>query len=102
MPTVAMPAEPRSCREVEIYTRRRCPRCTFAKQLLERKGVAYVEHAVEAGPEVAVLMRVRTGANTLPQILLRGRALGGCHDLHRLDREGLLDRMLVGGRTGDP
>ncbi len=79
---------------VEIYTRRRCPRCTFARQLLERKGIDYVEHALEAGPEVRVMMRVRTGSDTAPQILIDGRAIGGCDALHRDEQNGALDRML--------
>lgn len=79
---------------VEIYTRRRCPRCTFARQLLERKGIAYLEHALEAGPEVRVMMRVRTGSNTAPQILVDGRALGGCDALHREEQRGTLDALL--------
>ena len=80
---------------IEIYTRRRCPRCTFARQLLERRGIEYLEHALEAGPEVRVMMRVRTGSNTAPQILIDGRALGGCDALHREDQRGRLDRLLA-------
>ncbi len=83
-----------SATRVEIYTRRRCPRCTFARQLLDRKGIAYVEHALEAGPEVRVMMRVRTGCNTAPQILIDGRPLGGCDALHLEERRGTLDRIL--------
>lgn len=79
---------------VEIYTRRRCPRCTFARQLLDRKGITYVEHALEAGPEVRVMMRVRTGSNTAPQILIDGRAIGGCDALHREEQSGALNRIL--------
>ena len=50
-----------STARIEIYTRRRCPRCTFARQVLERCGLDFTEHALEAGPEVRVMMRVRTG-----------------------------------------
>ena len=80
--------------EVEIYTRRRCPRCTFARQLLERNRVLFREHALEAGPEVRVMMRVRTGSNVAPQVLIRGRAVGGCDELHRLEASGELARLL--------
>ncbi len=34
--------------KVEIYTRRYCGYCVHAKQLLEDKGVDYVEYAVDA------------------------------------------------------
>ena len=85
---------------VEIYTRRRCPRCIFARQLLERNGVDFVEHAIESSPAVRVMMRVRTGDNTLPQILINGRAVGGNDELHALEASGELGRLL-GRRVGN-
>ena len=75
---------------VEIYTRRRCPRCAFARQVLERRGLDYTEHALEAGPEVRVMMRVRTGSNTAPQVIIDGRPIGGCDALHQLEKSGEL------------
>jgi glutaredoxin 3 len=86
--------------EVEIYTRRRCPRCTFARQLLARNDVAFMDHALEAGPDVRVMMRVRTGSNVAPQVLVRGRAVGGCDALHRMEASGELQRLLRGGPAG--
>ena len=80
---------------VEIYTRRRCPRCTFARQLLQRKGIPFEEHALEAGPQVRVMMRIRTGSDTAPQILVDGRSLGGCDALHESEQCGELDRLLT-------
>jgi glutaredoxin 3 len=84
-----------SASRVEIYTRRRCPRCTFARQLLERKGIPFQEHALEAGPEVRVMMRVRTGNDTAPQILVDGRSVGGCDALYECEERGELDRLLA-------
>lgn len=80
---------------VEIYTKWGCPYCVAAKALLDRKGVAYREHDITMGGPGRDEMRARApGAYTVPQILIGGVAVGGCDDLHALDRAGRLDPML--------
>ena len=37
----------------------------------------------------------RAGRNTFPQIFIDGRHVGGCDDLHALDRAGELDALLA-------
>ena len=40
-------------------------------------------------------MRERVpGATTVPQILIDGQPVGGCDDIHALDRAGRLDPLL--------
>jgi len=34
------------------------------------------------------------GAHTVPQIFIDGRSVGGCDELHALDRSGRLDPLL--------
>lgn len=82
--------------KVEIYTRRYCGYCVHAKQLLEDKGVDYVEYAVDAAPELRQeMMRRAPGAYTVPQIFIDGQAIGGCNELYALDRDGELDELLA-------
>ena len=81
--------------KVEIYTKWGCPYCVSAKALLERKGVAYEEYDITlGGPRRAEMQERVPGAMTVPQILIAGRAVGGCDDIHALDRAGRLDPLL--------
>ncbi len=81
--------------KVEIYTQWGCPYCVRAKALLDAKGVSYVEHDVTMGGAARAEMVARVpGARTVPQILIDEVAIGGCDDLHALDRTGKLDPLL--------
>ena len=59
--------------EVIIYTKRLCPNCTIAKQLLRAKNINYVEMDIEAHPEVLEDLLVRQ----MPQIFINGQRVGG-------------------------
>jgi glutaredoxin 3 len=82
--------------KVEIYTWRFCPFCIRAKRLLDRKGVAYTEYEID-GDEAAretMVARGSDGRRSVPQIFIDDRHVGGCDDLHALDRRGQLDPLL--------
>ncbi|ABC21542.1 glutaredoxin 3 [Rhodospirillum rubrum] len=82
---------------VEIFTTPSCPYCRRAKALLGDKGVAYREIDVSGDPRLREEMTRRAGGrSTVPQIFIDGRALGGCDDIHALDRLGKLDGLLSG------
>ncbi|MDR4307306.1 glutaredoxin 3 [Chelatococcus sambhunathii] len=81
---------------ITIYTRSDCPYCHMAKDLLRRKGVAFDEIDVGREPERRAEMIERAGGRmTVPQIFIDGRHVGGCDDLHALDRAGGLDPLLA-------
>lgn len=80
--------------DVQIYVTNYCPYCTRAKALLQRKGVAFQEFDVEGDSEKRAWLVKATGQRTVPQIFIDGRSVGGCDDLHALDRAGDLDRLL--------
>ena len=80
---------------VVIYTRQFCGYCSAAKKLLETKGVTYQEHDATYAPELRQEMIARAGRNTFPQIFINDRHVGGCDDLHALDRAGELDALLA-------
>ena len=83
--------------EVEIYTQDWCGYCARAKQVLERKGVAYREiEAPHGSPERAYAARRSGGRTTMPQIFIGGQHIGGCDELVALDRAGRLDALLTG------
>ena len=81
--------------EVTIYTRQFCGFCSAAKRLLESKGVTYNE--IDATGNAALrqeMIEKAHGGSTFPQIFIGGTHVGGCDDLHALEREGKLDAML--------
>jgi glutaredoxin 3 len=83
--------------DVTIYTRMMCGYCMAAKRLLDRKGVAYTEHDASFSPELRQEMIQRAhGRSTFPQIFVGDVHVGGSDELHELEREGRLDRMLAG------
>ncbi len=81
---------------IEIYTTPWCPYCIAAKRLLETKGVPYEETDVSGDPAMrAAMMQRAKGRHTVPQIFIDGRHIGGCDELHALDRAGKLDPLLA-------
>ena len=84
--------------DVTIYTRMMCGYCAAAKRLLERKGVAYTERDASFSPQIKAEMVARAGGrSTFPQIFVGDVHVGGCDDLHELDRQGRLDGLLATG-----
>ncbi|AWV87323.1 glutaredoxin 3 [Acinetobacter radioresistens] len=82
--------------EVTIYSTTFCPYCVRAKQLLERKGVAYKEiNLSNEAPEVRVELMQRTNHRTVPQIFIKDQFIGGFDQLYALEREGKLDSLLA-------
>lgn len=84
-----------STAEVEIYTWRFCPYCMRAKGLLDRKKVNYSEYAIDNDHAARASMEKRAnGKNSLPQIFINNKSIGGFDDLLELDKTGYLDKML--------
>jgi len=82
--------------KVEIYTWRFCPFCIRAKALLDRKGVAYTEYAIDGDQQARAAMGERAdGRSSVPQTFINGQHVGGCDDLHALERSGQLDALLA-------
>ena len=80
---------------MEIYTWRVCPFCIRAKALLDRKGVAYTEYAIDGDEPARERMAERAGGpRSVPQIFVNDELIGGCDDLHALERSGRLDGLL--------
>ena len=81
---------------VEIYTKSFCPYCWRATALLDSKGVAYREIAVDyGGAERQVMIERAHGRSTVPQIFVGEIHVGGCDDLMALDRAGKLDALIA-------
>jgi glutaredoxin 3 len=80
-----------------MYCTAVCPYCVRAEALLKRKGVAEIEKIrVDLEPARSDEMIARTGRRTVPQIYIGETHVGGCDDLHELDRQGKLELLLAG------
>lgn len=81
--------------KVIVYSKLQCPYCVQAKQLLERKGVEYEEVRIDLDPARREEMLERSQRRTVPQIFINDYHVGGCDDLHELERNGQLDKLLA-------
>jgi len=87
--------------KVVMYATGWCPYCGRARELLERKGVAFAEIDVDAVPTAREEMLARSGRRTVPQIFIGQTHVGGCDDLVDLDARGGLDKLLQSGVNND-
>jgi glutaredoxin 3 len=81
---------------VEIYTTPYCPYCQWAKELLNKKRVKFVEFDVSSDRALRAKMTERAnGRTTVPQIFIGATHVGGCDDLYALEDAGKLDPLLA-------
>jgi len=82
--------------KVEVYTWSSCPFCIRAKALLNKKKVAFTEYCIDGDNQARNSMADRAnGSRSLPQIFIDDHHVGGCDDLHALERQGKLDPLLA-------
>jgi glutaredoxin 3 len=81
---------------ITVYVTGWCPYCQRAKALLTEKKVEFTEINVEDEPQFREQMRSRSNRNTVPQIFIGDKHVGGCDDLFALENSGELDRLLQG------
>lgn len=80
--------------DIVVYSADYCPYCRRARALLDSKKVPYEIRDVDRDPGLWDEIAERTGRNTIPQIFIGDRHIGGCDDLYALDRRGQLDPLL--------
>lgn len=81
--------------KVVVYSSANCAYCVRAKDLLDRKGIAYQEIRVDLDPAERDVMVQRSGRRTVPQIFINDKPIGGCDDLYALDKSGELAALLT-------
>ena len=81
--------------KVELYTTMFCPYCARARSLLAKKGVDYIDIDVMADTSKFDEMLARSGGRqTVPQIFIDDKHIGGSDELAALDKAGKLDALL--------
>lgn len=66
---------------ITIYTTRTCPFCVSAKKWLRDRGYEYQEISLDDPAVRQQFKDQNPGMNTVPQIFVDGRHLGGFSDL---------------------
>lgn len=82
--------------QVTIYSSGFCPYCSWAKKMLDGRGVAYSEIRIDQveGAQQEMLAR-SNGQMTVPQIFIDDFHVGGYTDMVKLDQQGGLDPLLA-------
>ena len=88
--------------DVTIYSMDGCPFCTKAKSFLKDKGIGFVEVDVQPGSKEWRKMKESTGSDSLPQIVINGKSVGGYSNMVSLEATGELNKLfgLAGKDTG--
>tara|TARA_B100001758_G_C18414126_1_gene618103 strand:- start:2245 stop:2493 length:249 start_codon:yes stop_codon:yes gene_type:complete len=75
-----------------IYSTAICPYCVRAKMLLEKRNISYVEVKVDEDVKMfEKMLQLSNGRQSVPQIFIDEKHIGGYDDLVDLDLEGGLD-----------
>ena len=80
---------------VTVYGDEHCAYCAAARMLFTRKGVRFEDVLVSRDAERFAEMRARSGRQSVPQIFVGDRHVGGFDELSSLDKSGELDKLLV-------
>lgn len=81
--------------KITLYTTDFCPYCVRAKQLLDKRELAYEEINLARDPDGRTQLVERTGMMTFPQILIDDQPIGGFDQLAAADRSGKLTELLA-------
>jgi len=79
---------------VTIYGDASCPYCGAARMLLTRKSIKFTDINITKDDDKRREMQERSGSNSVPQIFVGDRHVGGFDQLNALEQEGQLDTLL--------
>jgi len=80
--------------EVIMYCTDSCPFCDNAEKLLLAKGVEITKINTEQEPEKFAEVVAQIGLDSVPQVFIDGKHIGGFDDLSELDMDDELEPML--------
>ena len=82
-------------KKVVIYTGKLCVHCDWAKELLSKKNVKFIEHNIEKdSSKMEEMLKKSNGIKTVPQIFIGEHHVGGNVELQDLEHKGKLDNLL--------
>jgi len=75
-----------------VYSTAICPYCVRAKMLLDKRKIEYVEYRIDLDNKIfQEMLELSNGRQSVPQIFIDKKHIGGYDDLVDLDLEGGLD-----------
>lgn len=80
---------------IQLYTTAWCGSCHRARALLEARGLAYEEIALDGDPAFRQRVFELGQRFTVPLVLIDGDPIGGYQELAALDRSGALAERLA-------
>jgi len=83
-------------KEIAIYVKTRCRRCWRARRFFRRRSYAFEVIDVSSDDGLRNWLVETTGSNTVPQVFVDGRLVGGLAVVRALDSSGDLDRLVRG------
>lgn len=86
---------------VTLYGNRTCPYCGAARMLLTGRGLAFNDVVVSDDPALLDEMQQKSGRNSVPQVFVGDRHVGGFDELDALAKSGELDELLAGETAGN-
>jgi glutaredoxin 3 len=79
--------------KITVYSTDPCSFCARAKELLEKRGIAYEEVNLAKDPAGREQLLSRTGMLSFPQIVVDDDLLGGFRELIMADQSGRLEAL---------
>jgi glutaredoxin 3 len=81
--------------DITIYSTGTCPLCDKSKTLLTKWGIPYEEKRVDQDTgALKEMMQISNGARTVPQIVIKGKWIGGFGELTEAKMDGDLDGLM--------
>jgi glutaredoxin 3 len=80
--------------QVKMYCTDSCPFCRNAEKLLVSKGVEIEKIDSEENAEEFAKIAAEVGSDSVPQIFIDGKHIGGFDDLSELDMDDELEPLL--------
>ena len=80
--------------KIVIYCTKTCPFCVMAKRLFDGKGVEYESIDIGNDREQWSALESKTGRNTVPQVFIGDKHIGGYDELSAADKRGEIDPLL--------
>jgi len=81
---------------VKIYSTAKCPRCSKAKELMNKWQINYDEIKVDTDRTgLKEMFQLTDGARSVPQISIDNKWIGGLAELTELHMDGDLDELMA-------
>ena len=81
---------------VTIFSREDCPICSKAKSMLHKWNIDFEDIPLDNETAQLDFEKVTNGADTVPQIIIDGKLIGGFSELTELHMDGELEYLMTG------